>query len=106
MGQMKNDHLRLSILSLSNAIKLNNSRILERTRFPYLSSISSAFKLVVPCVTIAFPIFDAGFLLYTIEVSSGLRVNNSYRESKISPITLEFTPKCFPVGSMPISSKQ
>ncbi|MCW3071983.1 MAG: hypothetical protein JWO44_1873 [Bacteroidetes bacterium] len=40
----------LSIDCLLNAIRLNISRIRERTRLPYAASISDAERLVVRCV--------------------------------------------------------
>ena len=43
----------LSLVSLSKASRLNILRIRLRTRFPYRSSSSLAFRLVVPCVGIA-----------------------------------------------------
>ena len=59
---------------LSNAMRFNMARNLERTRLPYIVSISEADRLVVMCV-ITF-----------------LEMNRSYLERIISAITLHSFP--------------
>ena len=71
-----------------NETKLNISRILLITLFPYRSSNSLLSKFVVACV------LNVDFK------------NSSYLEINISPITLQSLPKCEPYGSIPRSSKQ